>query len=103
MKRRRFYGPVLLGAAGGMVFQTATSCSDQLASSLTAMLPSLTSALTSAITGATQCDTPSTSGSATTPTDSTFTAVNDAIQGLRSNLGLPGGSSSGTGSSGTGR
>jgi len=100
MKLRRLYRLVLTAAAGGMVFQTATSCSDLAASSLTAMLPSLTSALTSAITDATQCDTAPTSGSAITPTDSTFTAVGNAIEGVRSNLGLPGGGSSGAGSSG---
>lgn len=102
MRLRRLYGLVLLTMAGGMVFQTAT-CSDQLASSLTGMLPSLTSALTSAITDGLQCDTPSASGDISPPTDSAFTAVGNAIDGVRSNLGLPSGSSFNTGSSGTGQ
>ncbi len=89
MNLRRLYRFVLLAAAGGMVFQTATSCSQIMDTFATSAVPILTSTLTSAITdalqgGATTSDTSGTVTSACPEDGSVFSAVCTDIQNVNS-------------------
>jgi hypothetical protein len=103
MTSRGLYRLVLLMAAGGFVFQAGASCITQMGDTLaTTLVPALSSALTTAITDASQGAT-ATSGLISPPTGGPFSAVNDAIQGIQSNLGLSGATASATSSSGTGQ
>ena len=55
MNLRRVYRFALLAAAGGMLFQTATSCTDQFLNAFaTKAIPTLTSTLTSLVTDSLQ-------------------------------------------------
>jgi hypothetical protein len=106
MKFRRVYRWAMVAMAGGTLFQATSSCSNDMASTMTAaLMPTLTTVLTSALTGTTTC-TKTTDTSTSDPTSITtsgsnaFNSVGGAIQNAQSGFDLPGGSSSG--SSGTG-
>jgi len=100
MNLRRLYRFVLLAAAGGMVFQTATSCSQIMDTFATAAIPTLTSTLTSLITDTLQGGT-TTSDSVTSTCPeggSIFSAVCTDIQNVNSSFQQTTPSQSGTSS-----
>ncbi len=84
----------LLLLAGGMLFQAGT-CAEQTAGVLgTTLIPALASAANLAITDKLQGDETTPNGSISPPGGGPFDAVNNAIQGLRNNLGVQGSVSS---------
>ena len=92
MRRNHWIRVATLLLTGGTVFQATTSCSNEGLDALTnSLLPALSTALITAISGSTQCDadaSASTGSGSITPSNGVFSAVNDAIQGVRSNLGV---------------
>ena len=95
MKSHRRYRLMALLLAGGAVFQTGATCSDESVNILTtSLVPTLTSALTTAITDGSTCGSSSStdaaaSGSASSTGSGAYSTVNSSIDGLQSNLGLP--------------